>query len=302
MTLVIMAAGMGSRFGGGIKQLTPIGPNGELIIDYSIHDAIAAGFKKIVFVIRKDIEIDFKEAIGHRIENICKNLGAEVAYAFQELNNIPNGFILPTDRKKPWGTGHAILSAKDLIDCPFVVINADDYYGKHAFVALKEHLSTQNTPCMAGYLLKNTLSKNGGVTRGICYVDHDGYLNGVIETGDIIDGGEFALSHGNKIPLDALASMNMWGFTKEFLDILESEFVDFFKKIESRELTAEFLLPIIVGSLLKEKRVSVKVLPTPDEWFGVTYKEDQQFVVESIQNLINNGVYSQNLYADLRKF
>ena len=302
MTLVIMAAGMGSRFGGGIKQLTPIGPNGELIIDYSVHDAIAAGFNKIVFIIRKDIEQDFKDVIGDRIAHVCEDLGVEVAYAFQEMSNVPNGVVLPVDRKKPWGTGHAVLAAKDIIDGPFVVINADDYYGKHAFISLNEHLKTNNTLCMAGYLLKNTLSKNGGVTRGICNVDKDLYLNAVDETCDIIGSENCAISNGKQISLNSFASMNMWGLTPEFMGLLEDGFVDFFANIEGKELTAEYLLPIIIGDLLKERRVQVKVLPTPDAWFGVTYKEDQPLVTESIKDLIATGVYSRDLYSDLKQY
>ncbi len=307
MTLLIMAAGIGSRFGGGIKQLEPVGENGEIIMDYSIHDAIRAGFNKIIFVIRKDIEDDFREVIGNRIEKLCSKLGVKVEYAFQDLYNIPDGFSVPEGRTKPWGTGQAVLAAKDVIDEPFAVINADDYYGKEAYSSLLKELSLnlgadykQNAFCMAGFVLKNTLSENGGVTRGICRVDEKGFLTDVVETSDIVKTEGGAEANGARIDADSVVSMNMWGLTPEFVKMLEVGFEEFFKqKVPSNPQKAEFLLPIFIGELLKDKKVSVKVVPSRDKWFGVTYKEDKPFVVESFKKLIESGAYNKDLFSDL---
>ena len=301
-TLVIMAAGIGSRFGGGIKQLEPVGPNGEIIMDYSIHDALEAGFNKVVFIIRKDIEEEFREIIGNRIEKIT-----EVEYVFQDLKDLPEGFTCPADRTKPWGTGQAVLAAKKAIAEPFVVINADDYYGKEAFVKLHGFLQGY-TPekaaefCMAGFILKNTLSENGGVTRGVCLLDADAYLTGVHETSNIVktaDGAAVNEENGLRL-LDPMSyvSMNMWGLTPEFIQMLEKGFVEFFEKMDGNEEKAEYLLPIYIDELLQEGKVSVKVLETTDKWFGVTYKEDKPVVVESFRNLIKTGVYEPDLFAD----
>ena len=298
--LVIMAAGIGSRFGGGIKQLEPVGPNGEIIMDYSIHDAIEAGFNKIIFIIRKDIEDDFREVIGNRIESICEKLEVEVQYAFQELDALPEGVALPKDRKKPWGTGQAVLACKDLIKEPFAVINADDYYGKEAFVKMHEFLENvqeSNQFCMAGFILKNTLSDNGGVTRGICKVNEMGYLTDVVETKNIIKTEIGAEADGKEINVDSYVSMNMWGVTPEFVDLLEKGFIEFFEKIGADELSAEYLLPIYIDELLQKKQVSVKVLETKDKWVGVTYKEDKQTVVNYFKELIRDGIYSENLFG-----
>ena len=300
-TLVIMAAGIGSRFGGGIKQLEPVGPNNEIIMDYSIHDAIAAGFNKIIFIIRKDIEKDFINIIGNRIKSICDKLNVEIQYAFQDLNNIPKGITVPKDRKKPWGTGHAILSCKELINEPFAVINADDYYGKQAFKNvynfLQNYKKTEpNHFCMSGFILKNTLSENGGVTRGICKLDDNNYLTNIEETTDIIKKDNRAFSNEKEIDINSNVSMNMWGLTPEFLDLLEKGFKSFFNNIEGNELKAEYLLPAFIGELLEKNLISVKVLETSDKWFGVTYKEDKKFVVDSFKKLIEDGVYSKNLY------
>ena len=211
ISLVIMAAGIGSRFGGGIKQLEPVGPNGEIIMDYSIYDAIAAGFNKIIFIIRKDIEKDFKEVIGNRIEKICKKLNVEIHYAYQELKNIPSNFKVPEERKKPWGTGQAVLTCKKIIEEPFAVINADDYYGKDSFKKIYEFLSkTDNEFCMVGFKLKNTLSDNGGVTRGICQVDENNYLTEIVETSNIIKIGERAFADNKEVNIESSVSMNMW--------------------------------------------------------------------------------------------
>ncbi len=305
--LVIMAAGIGSRFGGGIKQLEPVGPNGEIIMDYSIHDAVEAGFDKIVFIIRRDIEADFREAIGNRMEQLCALKGVEIAYAFQEMDDLPEGITVPEGRKKPWGTGQAVLACREIIKEPFAVINADDYYGKEAFVRLHDFLQGY-TPdkaaefCMAGFILKNTLSENGGVTRGVCQLDADEYLTGVHETSNIVktaDGAAIEEENGLR-PIDPMSyvSMNMWGLTPEFIQMLEKGFVEFFEKIDGNEEKAEYLLPIYIDELLQAGKVSVKVLETADKWFGVTYKEDKPVVVESFQNLIKTGVYEQDLFAD----
>ncbi len=305
-TLVIMAAGIGSRYGGGIKQLAAVGPNGEIIMDYSIHDAIEAGFDKIVFIIRRDIEEAFREAIGDRIEKICAGLGVELGYAFQELDALPEGVTLPEGRTKPWGTGQAVLACKDQLDSPFAVINADDYYGKQAFVLLHDFLQgyTPEKPgdlCMAGFVLKNTLSDNGAVTRGICRMNADGYLTGVNETSGIEKTADGAQAGGKAVDVDSLVSMNMWGLTPEFVTMLDKGFVEFFGGIAGNEMKAEYLLPIFIDSLLQQGKVNVKVLPTHDRWFGVTYQEDKPVVVESFAKLIEAGVYHKDLFSDLRK-
>lgn len=304
VSLVIMAAGIGSRFGGGIKQLAPVGPNGEIIMDYSIHDAISAGFNKIIFIIRKDIEKDFIEIIGNRIKNICDKLNVEIDYAFQSLDNIPEGATLPKDRQKPWGTGQAILSCKNILKEPFAVINADDYYGKEAFKNVFNFLKgySKDMPnhfCMAGFILKNTLSENGGVTRGICKTDERGYLTDIVETYEIIKKEGRAFTGDKEIDINSNVSMNMWGLTPEFLDLLEIGFKEFFSTIEGKELKAEYLLPSYIGELLEKDLVSVKVLETSDKWFGVTYKEDKDFVISSFKELIEKGEYSTNLFEDL---
>ena len=305
-TLVIMAAGIGSRFGGGIKQLEPVGPNNEIIMDYSIYDAISAGFNKIIFIIRKDIEKDFINIIENRIKSICDKLNIEIQYAFQDLNNIPKGIIVPKDRKKPWGTGHAILSCKELINEPFAVINADDYYGKQAFKNvynfLQNYKKTEpNHFCMSGFILKNTLSENGGVNRGICKLDDNNYLTNIEEMNNIIKKDNKAFSNEKEIDLNSNVSMNMWGLTPEFLNLLEKGFESFFNNIEGNELKVEYELPTFIGELLEKNLISVKVLETSDRWFGVTYKEDKKFVVDSFKKLIEDGVYSKNLFENLIK-
>ncbi|MCD8149305.1 MAG: nucleotidyltransferase [Clostridiales bacterium] len=294
-TLLIMAAGLGSRFGKGIKQLTPVGPNGELIIDYSIHDAIEAGFDKIVFIIRKDIEAAFKEAIGDRI---ARSADCEVAYAFQELADLPDGFAVPDGRTKPWGTGQAVLAAKELIKEPFCVINADDYYGKEAYVRihdfLEAHAGDQHRYCMAGFILENTLSENGSVTRGICEVDEENHLRAVKETYRIIKTAAGAgLEDGQAVDAVAHVSMNMWGLTPEFLDILETGFVQFLQRDDAA--TAEYLLPVIIDALIRDGAVTVEMLETRDKWFGVTYAEDRQYVRDSFRKLVDAGVYRSPL-------
>lgn len=304
ISLVIMAAGLGSRFGQGIKQLESVGLNNEIIMDYSIHDAIKAGFNKIVFIIRKDIKEEFNKAIGNRIKNICDRLGIEVCYVFQSLEDLPEGIILPDERKKPWGTGQAILACKNLVNEPFVVINADDYYGKEAFENIYNFLKEYNTSksyeyCMSGFILKNTLSDNGGVTRGICKVDSDNLLKEIVETKNIIKKDDKAFVDDKEIDYNSNVSMNMWGFTPEFMELLEEGFKKFFENIEGEELTKEYLLPIYIGELLEKNKISVKVLKTNDKWFGITYKEDKDLVVNSFKNLIEKGEYSSNLFEDL---
>ena len=297
-TLLIMAAGIGSRFGGGIKQLAPVGLNGEIIMDYSIHDAIEAGFNKIVFIIRKDIKDAFKEAIGDRIETICAEHNVTVDYAFQDINDIPGE--LPEGRTKPWGTGQAVLAAKDLITTPFIVINADDYYGKEGFKAVHTYLVEGGKSCMAGFVLKNTLSDNGGVTRGICRMDADHNLTEVDETKNIVKTVDGAEADGVKLDVDSLVSMNMWGLTPDFLQTLEKGFVEFFEKeVPANPLKAEYLIPIYIGELLKKDQMSVKVLRTNDTWYGMTYHEDVAAVKESFRQMLAEGVYKEDLFADL---
>lgn len=303
--LVIMAAGIGSRFGGGIKQLEPVGLHGEIIMDYSIHDAIEAGFNKIVFIIRKDIKEAFQEIIGNRMEKLCERLGIEVAYAYQELSDLPEGYTLPENRTKPWGTGQAVLACREIVKEPFVVINADDYYGKEAFVKIYDFLQKSRKggePChfvMAGFILKNTLSENGGVTRGICHVDKTGQLLNIAETPDIRKTADGVESNGKRIDPDLYVSMNMWGFTSEFMDLLEKGFSDFLADEKVDHTKAEFLIPIYMDRLLKEKKATVHVLETQDKWFGVTYKEDKDDVSEAFHDLTREGIYKEALFSDL---
>ena len=298
-TLVVMAAGIGSRFGGGIKQLEPVGPNGEIIMDYSIYDAMEAGFDKVVFVIRKDLEKDFREIIGNRIEK-----KVEVAYAFQEVDDIPEAFKEKfAERTKPWGTGQAILCCKDVVEEPFLVINADDYYGKEAYVEAYKELTALEKRAdkmqisMVGFVLKNTLSENGGVTRGVCKVDDNQMLTEIVETSNIVKtvNGAAVAEDGVEKPIDAdtPVSMNMWGLRPEFFEILEKGFAEFVAAQEEGNLKGEYLLPTIIGDLLKEEKVEVKVLKSHDKWFGVTYKEDKELVVNEVKALVEKGLYPE---------
>lgn len=301
--LVIMAAGIGSRFGGGIKQLEPVGPGGEIIMDYSIHDALEAGFDRIVFIIRRDLEQDFKEIIGRRIEKI-----APVAYAYQETEDLPEGFTAPKDRKKPWGTGQAVLSIKGIVTEPFAVINADDYYGKEAFVKLHDYMVSEMDEersvydiCMGGFILTNTLSENGGVTRGVCEVGEGGLLRQVTETYNIVrtERGLTACDQqGNPVQVraDQYVSMNMWGIPASFLDELEQGFPQFLSGLKEGDLKSEYLLPAIIDQMIHQGKAKVKVLETRDKWFGVTYKEDKAAVVEAIRSLVEQGVYTKPLF------
>lgn len=299
--LVIMAAGIGSRFGKGIKQLAPVGPNGEIIMDYSIHDALKAGFNKVVFIIRKDIEEEFRTVIGNRIEKIT-----EVEYAFQALEDLPEGFEKPEDRTKPWGTGQAVLAARKVLSEPFMVINADDYYGKEAYVKVHDYLVQEQEAdgvmhiCMAGFRLGNTLSDNGSVTRGICHIE-DGALTGVTETHDIYkteSGAETRSEEGQAEELDvnSLVSMNMWGLTPKFMDVLENGFVKFLNEIKPGDIKKEYLLPEMIDRLIKAGKAKVDVLETKDTWFGVTYQEDKASVIAAFEKLVKDGVYPENLY------
>lgn len=300
--LVIMAAGIGSRFGGGIKQLEPVGPNGEIIMDYSIHDALEAGFNKVVFIIRRDLEQDFKRIIGSRIEKIT-----DVSYAYQEIDMLPEGYTVPEGRKKPWGTGQAVLSVKGIVNEPFVVINADDYYGKEAFFHIHDYMAQQmNTEeavydmCMAGFILSNTLSENGAVTRGVCQLGKNDILQSVTETFDIEKKGNGIFANdenGNPVlvSLDQHVSMNMWGLPPAFLEELENGFPRFLDNAKG-DLKAEYLLPRVIDSLIQEGKAQVKVLKTQDKWFGVTYQEDKAAVVAAIRRLIDQGVYREKLF------
>ena len=298
--LVIMAAGIGSRFGKGIKQLAPVGPNGEIIMEYSIYDALEAGFNK-VFIIRKDLEEEFRAVIGNKIEQIT-----EVEYAFQSLEDLPDGFEKPADRTKPWGTGQAVLAAKNVLSEPFMVINADDYYGKEAYVKVHDYL-VQKQPedgllhiCMAGFRLGNTLSDNGSVTRGVCHIEN-GALVGVTETHDIYkteNGAESRSADGTAEELDvnSLVSMNMWGLTPAFMDVLEKGFVEFLQGLDAADIKKEYLLPEMIDRLIKEGKAKVDVLDTKDTWFGVTYQEDKEVVIAAFDRLAKEGVYPETLY------
>ncbi len=297
-TLLIMAAGIGSRFGSGIKQLESVDNKGHIIMDYSVHDAIEAGFNHVVFIIRKDIEKEFKEVIGDRIEKVCQENHVNVEYVFQDINDIPGE--LPEGRTKPWGTGQAVLAAKEVIDSPFIVINADDYYGKEGFKAVHEYLVNGGKSCMAGFVLKKTLSDNGGVTRGICKMDAQNNLTEVVETKNIIKVSDGAEADGVKIDTESLVSMNMWGLTPAFLETLEEGFKVFFKEeVPENPMKAEYLIPIFIGQLLDQGKMSVKVLKSNDTWYGMTYKEDVAAVKESFSEMLKDGLYREDLYSDL---
>lgn len=300
--LVIMAAGIGSRFGG-IKQLTPVGPGGEIIMEYSIYDAIRAGFNKVIFIIRKDIEEDFRAIVGDRISKYI-----ETEYVFQDLDALPYGYTKPEGRTKPWGTGQAILSCLGKIDVPFAVINADDYYGREGFQVIHDFLVHPGTCskkyhfCMAGFVLGNTLSEFGAVTRGVCNVDENGRLINIDETQGIYKDGSHAYTESNgtrhEITYTTPVSMNMWGFTPEILTELKNRFTGFLDTLNDNPLKAEYLLPEVVDSLIKEGLAEVSVLHTDDKWFGVTYQEDKQFVVDSFSELTEKNIYPKYLFPE----
>ena len=284
-TLVVMAAGMGSRFGG-LKQIEPIGPNGQAIIDFSVFDAKAAGFNKVVFIIKHEIEKEFKEIVGSRIEKMI-----DVDYAYQELDMLPEGFICPEERQKPWGTAHAIYCARNVVNTPFAVINADDYYGKGAYKKMYDHLKKQNDDfCMVGFRLQNTLTENGTVSRGICEVEND-KLTSVTERTKILDC-KYTEDDSTwvELPPDCIVSMNMWGFTPDIFKYIENDLKEFFKeKINTPKV--EYYLPTVVSNVINRRQKDVTVLVAEDRWYGVTYKEDKDAVVAAIGNLIDQGLY-----------
>ena len=300
-TLIIMAAGIGSRFGTGIKQLAKMAPNGEIIMDFSIYDAKEAGFTKVVFVIRRAIEKEFKEVIGNRLSKVMP-----VEYVYQELEDLPEGYLLPEGRVKPWGTGQAILACKNVVKEPFVIINADDYYGKEAFIKLHDFLISENENkekmnlAMAGFSLKNTLSENGAVTRGVCVADANGYLKKVIETTGIqIVDGKIQCDNAEVskwIPSDTMVSMNMWAGYPDFLQYIDEGFSGFLDKLNDNPQKKEYLLPNIVAELLEKRAASVKVLGTSDRWIGITYKEDIEPAQKGFSLMIEKGLYPVNLW------
>lgn len=302
--LVIMAAGMGSRYGG-LKQIDPVDAEGDLIIDFSIFDAIEAGFEKVIFIIKKAIEKDFKEHIGDRMSK-----HVEVSYVYQEVEKLPPGFEVPDGRVKPWGTGHAILCCKEVIDGPFAVINADDYYGKSAFKMIYERLSTCGDEekyqyAMVGYDVYNTLTENGHVARGVCYADDNSRLVDIHERTRIEKHGEraeFTEDDGNTweyLEPGTIVSMNMWGFTPSILTELENRFVPFLKEnLPENPIKCEYFLPFVVDELLKENKAEVTVLKSPDRWYGVTYKEDKQMVMNAIRSMKDSGLYPQKLWEE----
>mgnify|MGYP001110432489 FL=1 len=300
-TLIIMAAGIGSRFGTGIKQLAKMAPNGEIIMDFSIYDAKEAGFTKVVFVIRKAIEAEFKEVIGERLSRVMP-----VEYVYQELDDLPEGYEVPAGRVKPWGTGQAILACKDVVKEPFVIINADDYYGKEAFVKLYDYLISGNDDAdkmnlaMAGFSLKNTLSDHGTVTRGVCVADEADYLVKVIETTGIQAVGEKILCDNAEVESwvtpDTMVSMNIWAGYPDFLQYINEGFSRFLDTLGENSEKKEYLLPNIVAELLDKNLASVKVLNTSDRWIGITYKEDIEPAQEKFHLMIEDGTYPKELW------
>ncbi len=300
-TLVIMAAGMGSRYGG-LKQIDPIGPGGEIILDYSVYDAVKAGFNKVVFVIKEEIEKDFKEIIGNKFDGIV-----DIDFAYQDINNLPAGFTVPEGRVKPWGTGHAVLSCKGMIDGPFAVINADDYYGRETFELIYNELNKEKPEtdkyefCMVGFRVENTLTENGTVARGVCQTSADGYLTDIVERTKIAirDGKIMFTEDGESwtgIPEGTTVSMNCWGFTPVMMDELESRFAACLEKNKDNMLKCEYFLPFVVDELLKEGKAEVTVLSTKEKWYGVTYKEDKAVVVNAIREKVEKGEYPPCLW------
>ena len=299
--LLIMAAGLGSRYGG-LKQIDKIGPNGEVLLELAVHDAIKAGFEKIVFILRKEIEAEFKNLIGNKLEKY-----AEVKYAIQEIENLPKGYKVPNERTKPWGTGQAILCARDIVDAPFVVINADDFYGQAAFKEIYNFLSNNVSETMygmVGYRLCNTLSENGHVARGVCSVK-DGYLEEVIERTKIVKKGESAFYTENEvdwIELDynSTVSMNMWAFDNNLFEYLEEGFKGFLDtEAKENPLKSEYFIPSVVSSLLSDNKIKVEVMQSTDKWYGVTYQEDKYIVRAAIEEMIKQGVYNKNIWEEI---
>jgi len=294
-TLVVLAAGMGSRYGG-LKQIDPVGPGGEVIMDYSMYDAVDAGFGKIVFVIRRDIEDSFKEKFSSKLEGVI-----ETAYVYQELGLFVDGFEIPANREKPWGTGHAILVAKDEVNEPFAVINADDYYGPGSYRQMKDFLVSGNDNyAMVGFTLRNTLSEHGHVSRGVCGCDENMLLQKVTEITEITkagDGAVFVDENGDKNELagDEIVSMNLWGFGPDIFEHLQSQFKEFLAE-QGNELKSEFYIPAVVDKLISSGQKKVDVLHSQERWFGVTYKEDKDFAKARIEELIAKGVYPKKLW------
>lgn len=296
-TLFILAAGMGSRYGG-LKQLDSLGPSGETIMDYSVYDSLRAGFGKIVFVIRHDFEQDFRDKVISKYEG---HIPVEVV--FQDITNIPEGFSVPEGRQKPWGTNHAVLMAKDVIKEPFVVINADDYYGPESFQlaadTLKELEGKTGEYCMIGFRIENTLSENGGVSRGLCEVNEDGYLTGVKECHGIQRKGDALIYIEDDVekpfPAGSSVSMNMWGFTPDYFGYSESAFVKFLQE-HGNELKSEFYIPTVVNDLIQNGKATLKVVQTPSKWFGVTFAADRQATVDQFKALVDAGVYPSPLF------
>lgn len=296
-TLLILAAGLGSRYGG-VKQMDKIGPSGESIIDYSVYDAIRAGFGKVVFVLNPAIEKDFREIYEPRLSGKI-----ETAFVLQEINNIPSGIEFNPERVKPWGTGHAVMMAKDVINEPFAVINADDFYGRDAYKVLSDFLITlsnhQTNYAMVGYLLKNTLSDFGSVSRGVCSSDDKGFLTDVVERPSIVrkNGKVYYADDNTEVAIDkdSIVSMNFWGFTPKFFDQLDKDFRKFITENAS-QLKAEFFIPLVVNNLIKSKEASIKVLKSNAQWFGVTYQEDKPVTIQKVKELVEKGVYPENLW------
>lgn len=296
-----MAAGMGSRYGG-LKQIDPVGKNGEIILDYSVFDAIEAGFDRVIFVIKHEIEEDFKEIMKGKFED---KIGVE--YAFQDINNLPEGYSVPEGRVKPWGTGHAVLSCKDMIDGPFAVINADDYYGKETFKLIFDEITREKAPsdkyefCMVGFKVENTLTENGHVARGVCQTNAAGYLTDIVERTKIAKrDGKIMFTEDDEnwteIPEGSTVSMNCWGFTKEMMTELGARFEGFLEKNKDNMLKCEYFLPFVVDDLLKEGKATVKVLATTEKWYGVTYKEDKEIVVTALREKLEKGIYPEKLW------
>jgi hypothetical protein len=300
-TLVVMAAGMGSRYGG-LKQIDPVGPNGEIILEYSAYDAIKAGFSTIVFIIRRDIEETFREVIGHTVE-----AQTNVVYVLQDLADVPNGFSVPADRVKPWGTGHAVLTARDIVTTPFAVINADDFYGSEAFHVIGDYLRTAEDRngvydyCMVGYDLRNTLSEHGSVARGVCDVTPEGFLRGINERTRIqqLEDGVKYTENGEdwiSLPEECIVSLNLWGFTPSVMPELWPRFGTFLAENAETINKVEYFLPEVVGAMLREGKARVRVLPTREKWYGVTYREDRPLVQAAIRQMIENGLYPERLW------
>ena len=301
ITLVIMAAGMGSRYGG-LKQIDPIGPGGEIILDYSVYDAVKAGFNKVIFVIKEEIEKDFKEIIGNKFDGVV-----DIDFAYQDINNLPEGFTVPEGRVKPWGTGHAVLSCKGMIDGPFAVINADDYYGRETFELIYNELTKEKGEgdkyefCMVGFRVENTLTENGTVARGVCQTSEDGYLTDIVERTKIAirDGKIMFTEDGEswiEIPEGTTVSMNCWGFTPVMMEELENRFAACLERNKDNMLKCEYFLPFVVDELLKEDKAEVQVLSTKEKWYGVTYKEDKAVVVNAIREKVEKGEYPRCLW------